>query len=254
MATSDSNPTKRVCSVCESEKLIDDFPLESWGRRHQCKSCRAKYRRENRRRETPEQREKRLAYYKEYNDLNQEKIKKYRIEYASANTEKIRQAQRAYYEANAEAIKARSIKWRRDNPALKAEYNKEWAKANKDKMLGYFRASKAKRRQNPRHRLHAAIGSQMRNALASRKAGRKWEHLVGYTVDDLVAHLEKQFTKGMSWDNYGTKWHVDHIIPQVEFEASVCDNAVRECWALTNLRPLCAKENAAKGSKKVHLI
>jgi len=28
----------------------------------------------------------------------------------------------------------------------------------------------------------------------------------------LKKHLEKKFSKGMSWNNYG-EWHVDHIIP-----------------------------------------
>lgn len=45
------------------------------------------------------------------------------------------------------------------------------------------------------------------------KNGRKWNDLVGYSTDELLTHLEKQFKPGMSWDNYG-EWHVDHIIPR----------------------------------------
>src|SRR3546814_3330220 len=49
-------------------------------------------------------------------------------------------------------------------------------------------------------------------SLGDGKNGRSWEILVGYTVADLMAHLERQFLPGMSWDNRG-EWHIDHIRP-----------------------------------------
>jgi hypothetical protein len=45
------------------------------------------------------------------------------------------------------------------------------------------------------------------------KKGRKWEHLVGYTVEDLMAHLESLFVGGMNWENMGD-WHIDHKVPK----------------------------------------
>ena len=36
---------------------------------------------------------------------------------------------------------------------------------------------------------------------------------IGCTRDFWISHLESQFTDRMSWDNYGTEWEVDHIIP-----------------------------------------
>tara|TARA_Y100000310_G_scaffold288716_1_gene314627 strand:- start:452 stop:1825 length:1374 start_codon:yes stop_codon:yes gene_type:complete len=70
-----------------------------------------------------------------------------------------------------------------------------------------------------------------------------------YTPAELKQHIEDQFDKHMSWDNYGDYWHVDHIIPQA---ALVYDSFVhpnfKKCWALSNLRPLTREENASKGS------
>ena len=36
---------------------------------------------------------------------------------------------------------------------------------------------------------------------------------VGCGIHELVEHIEKQFKPNMSWENYGTLWHIDHKIP-----------------------------------------
>jgi hypothetical protein len=98
--------------------------------------------------------------------------------------------------------------------------------------------------------MHAGIYA----SLAGRKRGRKWEKLAGYTLDDLIWHLERQFSKGMNWENYGS-WHVDHIVPIASFDIqSAEDPAFRVCWALANLRPLWAAENLRKNAKMEFLI
>jgi len=82
------------------------------------------------------------------------------------------------------------------------------------------------------------------------KAGYSWEVAIGYTADDLVKHLENLFLPGMTWNNYGTAWHVDHIIPVRAFNFnSVHDEDFKRCYALSNLRPLWAMENIKKGGK-----
>jgi len=74
-------------------------------------------------------------------------------------------------------------------------------------------------------------------------------NLLGFTVDDLIEHLESRFCKGMSWDNYG-KWHIDHIRPDSSFNyTSAEDKEFQECWSLSNLQPLWAKDNLIKGKK-----
>jgi hypothetical protein len=82
------------------------------------------------------------------------------------------------------------------------------------------------------------------------KNGRRWEKLVGYTADDLMARLESLFADGMIWDNYG-EWHIDHIKPISSFNfESKHDPEFRECWGLQNLQPLWAKENISKGASR----
>jgi hypothetical protein len=100
-----------------------------------------------------------------------------------------------------------------------------------------------------RDSLHSSIGY----ALRDRKRGRSWEGIVGYNLDSLVSHIEKQFVDGMSWDNYGQgkgKWHIDHIIPQSIFGyIDSNDLDFKRCWALSNLRPMWGLENISKSGK-----
>jgi hypothetical protein len=47
--------------------------------------------------------------------------------------------------------------------------------------------------------------------------------LVGCSIEYLKSHLEKQFTEGMNWSNYG-KWHVDHKKPLSKGGTTIMSN------------------------------
>jgi hypothetical protein len=101
--------------------------------------------------------------------------------------------------------------------------------------------------------LSARIREGIRQSLIHGKRA-SWTKLVGYGADDLRRHLERQFVKGMSWDNFG-EWHVDHIVPISRFVfASADDEQFKQCWSLTNLRPLWARENVSKGARRDLLL
>ena len=40
----------------------------------------------------------------------------------------------------------------------------------------------------------------------------KTQEMLGASWEIAKEHIERQFKKGMTWDNYG-EWHIDHIIP-----------------------------------------
>ena len=112
-------------------------------------------------------------------------------------------------------------------------------------------------RLDPKWKLNCRFGSLMSKKLSRHsvgKSGRSWTGLVEYTLEDLVIHLERQFLPGMSWENYG-RWHIDHIIPCSSFEfESPDDPEFKSCWALSNLRPLWAKDNIRKQAQIQSLI
>jgi len=127
---------------------------------------------------------------------------------------------------------------------------KKYATANKDKQREWKRAWDKKMMNDPLHRLNNNLRGNMYHALKAVKGFRKWESLVGYTLDELVKHLENKFTAGIFWDNYGTEWHVDHITPKSWFAyTSTNDPSFRECWALSNLQPKLRLDNIRKGNR-----
>lgn len=114
--------------------------------------------------------------------------------------------------------------------------------------------TKARYARDPAVRVSGHMRTMMHSALGKGKAGRSWRTFVDYTLEDLMAHLERQFQKGMTWENRG-KWHIDHIVPRSSFNFSdPSDPEFKACWALSNLRPLWAKANMRKNASRDFLI
>ncbi len=94
---------------------------------------------------------------------------------------------------------------------------------------------------NLRHRVRQAL-----RGLAKCSSTQK---LTGCTIKELMAHLEAQFTDGMTWDNYGEGgWAVDHIRPCASFDLTDPEQQ-RQCFHYSNLQPLWAADNIRKGAK-----
>lgn len=71
---------------------------------------------------------------------------------------------------------------------------------------------------------------------------------LGCSIDFLKGWLEAQFRHGMTWDNYGPVWHIDHIRPLASFDLTVREDFVAACH-YTNLQPLFAQENRHKHAR-----
>lgn len=129
------------------------------------------------------------------------------------------------------------------------ERNLTKALASKKRTPEQKREDNRRFRECPRNRLSKNTSHGMYLSILKAKSGRSWESLVGYTLDDLMAHLESQFQPGMTWENYG-EWHIDHRRPISDFTfASPDDPEFKECWSLWNLQPLWAFDNISKGPR-----
>lgn len=147
---------------------------------------------------------------------------------------------RKYHAKNREAINARHTAYNHD-PA-----NREQIRENR------YKRYHAKLKHDKRFMMDGAFSKAIRKELKRRnlRKPKPWEALLGYTAEQLMAHLEALFKPGMTWENYGSHWHIDHIRPKSWFVyETVEDEAFRKCWALENLQPLEALENSAKGNR-----
>ena len=120
--------------------------------------------------------------------------------------------------------------FRKDNP----QYYKQWRRE-------YYK-------NNPSFRINNSMSSLIWRAIKGKKNGRMWQHLVGYTLKDLMKYLENKFESWMNWENYG-KWEIDHIKPKSLFKYETAeDSEFKKCWALENLQPLEKSANRRKNN------
>ena len=199
-----------------------------------------------------ENREKKLEYSKAHREKNKERIRKRDRAYKALNRRRLSQRQREYYRNNREDRLAYHAKYRADNADLVASRLERYRKANKHKINRYRRERMV---NNPAFRMACWQRAVLRKVLerVGKEKDAKCAELLGYSPRELKEHIERQFTKGMSWDLMGSKIHIDHIVPVAEMIASgETDPAVIN--ALTNLRPVLAYENLKKGATRTHLI
>jgi len=141
---------------------------------------------------------------------------------------------------------------KRPPPEKSRAYNRKHREKNAGKCRASQRAAARERWQNPTYRLMANMGRRVREMIRHSQGSTR--HLP-YDATALRDHLERQFSKGMTWENYGSYWHVDHIIPVSSFKTEQPDSPeFLACWALTNLRPLRSFDNLSKGKSKTHLL
>ena len=253
----------RQCSKCKEVKNYSKFcknKKAKIGIYFTCKKCFneavKKYRKSDKYKEYKQKNSERIKkyfrqYFRKYRKTNKSKIycKKYGRKYRKTN--KRIEYHKEYAQRNKDRIKKYSAEYRNRNK----EYYQKWRKENKGKNKKYFREYAKEQRKNPRFRLDQNISRKIRYSLIAKKAGRKWETLVGYTLQDLIIHIEKQFDDKMSWQNYGSYWHIDHIVPKSWFPYETAEEqAFKNCWGLANLQPLEAKENWSKNNKWISKI
>lgn len=208
----------KICSVCKIEKKIEEFHKSKNnkdGYRYDCKICRNNYNKLNK----DNKKEYNKQYWQNKKDILTIKNKNYRID----NNEVIKQ-QRKNYRSKPEII----------------EYNK-----NKSKEYLPIRLKKIKEKRlvNFKFRLSEVLRSKIHKMLNGKKTSYKT--LIGCDLEQLKKWLEYRFDNKMNWNNYGTYWEIDHIIPINSFSFNT-DIEKIICFNWKNLQPLEKIENKQK--------
>ena len=108
-------------------------------------------------------------------------------------------------------------------------------------------AQLSRRKRDVRFRLAKNLRQRLWQAIKGKyKAGSAVTDL-GCSIGQFKLYIENQFSKDMSWDNYGD-WHLDHIMPLASFDLT--DRGEFQTAAYyTNFQPLWANDNLRKGSR-----
>lgn len=128
------------------------------------------------------------------------------------------------------------------------KYKANWHSKNKNKPEKKEikrKKEKEKWHNNPLFKLQKLIRYAVRRAFKNNAKTKRSTQLLGCTIEEAKAHIERQFQNGMTWENHG-QWHIDHIKPLAVAKTS--EEAEKLCH-YTNLQPLWAIDNIKKGSK-----
>ncbi len=163
-----------------------------------------------------------------------------------------------YYLKNKEKIIKTKHKWYLKNKLKLNEYSrKNYIKNKKRIMIQTKKYIRLKRTTDINFRLRDILRHRIYLVLKLNQKSKSTIKLLGCSIDFLKHHLEKQFTKGMSWSNYGSgwygkgkeQWHIDHIRPCARFDLTKKSEQLK-CFNWRNLQPLWAKDNLSKHNKE----
>jgi len=259
----------RICNICNIEKDITEYNLRKEGKYKYkyCKSCYSIKRKDNNKRYHEENREKLNEKSRRYYQENKEVLyDKYKL-YLADNKDKIDEYIKEYREENKEILKEKSLKYREENKDTLKESKKLYyqnlstdkkEKLKEQKRINYnnnreqYRKNKktyVKERMNePLFKLKFNIRALVRNALKRgfTEKSKKTQEILGCSFEDFKLYLESQFDENMNWENQGSYWHMDHIIPISSAETK---EDVYRLNHYTNFQPLYWLDNLKKSDK-----
>lgn len=154
---------------------------------------------------------------KEYRKENKEELKKYFKDYREKNKELIKERRKRYYQNNKERVNKKTLEQKNKNPNIKIAHS---------------------------------LRNRMIKALNGTSKSASTQKLLGCSFDEFRTYLETKFYGEMSWENYGSYWHIDHVVPCASFDLTLKEEQ-EKCFHFSNMQPLTAEENLSKGKKVI---
>lgn len=215
----------KTCIKCGKGKSVDDFPKAKGtkdGYRNNCKSCVR-------------------IYNEKYIEVNKEKFKTLTRKYYEENKEVLKEAAKIYYAENKDVVLQR-VALKKDD---KRVYNKKYKSENKSVIN---KKRKERLETDSLYKLRIMTSNLIRSSLKGAKKSKSVD-ILGCTISEFRIWLENQFDEHMSWENHGTYWHIDHLIPH---SSGTTYEEICKLNHYTNLRPLFWLDNLKKSNKLIY--
>jgi hypothetical protein len=231
----------KTCTKCGVEKDECEFSKDvraKDGLVSHCKDCCKEYYKEYRKNNKEKILEKSKNYYannkdkaKEYHKENKVEINKRAKNYYLENKEYLKECSKNYRIENKEELKKRASQYRIEHKKERNEYCNSYQKARKETDPCF------KLKTILRDRLSKAIRGNSKKGSAVRD--------LGCSIEEFKLYIEDQFYFGMSWNNYGSEWQIDHIIPFKDINV-LDEEQLKMVLSYTNLRPCWCWANMAR--------
>ena len=205
---------KKQCSECGKYKIANNKNFHKskhhkYGFHPYCKVC--------------QKLKDKIRYQKNHNEIRK-RVKQRRKKYP----EKLKIEGQRYYQSNKETILKKQTEYRK-----RPERQKRMKEIHQHRM-----------KNDILYKLRYVLRSRINKAFI-RKTERSRD-ILGCSIEQVCQHLESQFTPQMSWNNHRIYWEIDHIIP---LASATNIKTLRKLCHYTNLQPLEANKNIAKGAK-----
>lgn len=208
----------KTCTKCNQTKDLTEFPKQSSskdGYNNHCKPC----------------------------------INLRNRQYRENNKEYFSKMRKKHYKKNRSKLLAQKAKYVAKNKDKKAKYDKQYRKNNADKIRLHKKNWEKKHKNNPIFKIKRNLRRRIHHLVKGQKSDHTF-NLIGCNAEEFKIHIESQFKPGMTWNNYGSHWHIDHIIPCCTFDLSK-ESEQRKCFHYTNQQPLWKEENLKKGRRTI---
>jgi hypothetical protein len=172
-------------------------------------------------------------YDRKYRDKNRQKINarkriSSKIHYGK-NIEKLREQRRVHRLKHIERFRER------DRLRKNTDQYRKSAREGRSRLI----------KTNLNFRIRTNLGSRLCHLLKGTRKSKPFLALLGCSIDNLKIYLESKFEPNMSWQNFGTAWEIDHIMPCAIFDLTIPGHQQR-CFHFSNLQPLPKSENRSK--------
>lgn len=214
----------KICTKCKIEKDESCFSKRSEirsGLQSHCKECRA----------IP------AKIYRQKNiERKRQTLKQWRIQ----NPEKIA----GYYSSRREEHLKQAAEWRKKNPLKRKQVvansaRKNRAKINQRRCFRYH--------NDPTFRTKQCLKAACRRIFKGVAKPARALELLGMDLKEFKVYIQGQFRPGMTWENQGLTWHLDHVRPLASFDLLDHEQQKLACY-WENFQPLFAEENLKKGA------
>lgn len=153
-----------------------------------------------------------------------------------------------YYQKNKEKLKQRSLNWYNENRDVRLEYQKSNSERLKEYDKQYYQDNYERKKSYKRKKWANDTEYKLINLMRVRinqylKKGNKTKYIdaLGCSIKEWIVYLESQFDDKMDWDNHGTYWEIDHIIPLSKGGS----------FHYKNTQPLLWEDNRSKSAKLI---
>lgn len=162
--------------------------------------------------------------------------------YFAADPEAHRAKKRARYARDPEKGRVSCARYYAEN----REQLNEQKRAYNHENLPRWREIEARHRvEDLSFRLQKTIRARILSALKRGSKCSSSMELLGCSIEEAKIHIEKQFVDGMSWDNWGKLWHLDHRIAIGLFNL-LEPSGQHAAFHYTNLQPLSVTDHRRK--------